>query len=164
MNTNQGSVLVSIGPIEPMTVSGRDPSLYSNGTRDITEAVALPSAVASYNHDQGGQPRRGGTLAGGRQPQGPGLMEWVLSALVGDWSVSATRENSGGTIRDSYSFRASTEHQADRVYSGEVPPPTQPPLQGDTYGTPILQPVLPAAHGARTPSQAQDRHEGNQGS
>ena len=122
MKTSQGSVPVSIGPIKPMAVSSRDPGPHSNSTRDITETGALPGAAASYHHDQCRQPRRGGHWQETRNPSArPGLMEWVLSAPVASWSISATRETSGGTIRESYSFRASTVRQADRVYSGRFP-------------------------------------------
>ena len=114
------------------------PSIHSNSAEGITEAGAMPGAATSYRHNQGGQSRQEGHWQEAGNPSAcPGLMECVLSACppAAGWSVTATREIFGETIRVSYSFRASGGHQADRVYPGEVPPPPQPLHQGDMYGT-----------------------------
>ena len=79
-------------------------------------------------------------------------MDWGLPVWpsVAGWTpISATREISGDTIRDSYSFRAPGRHQADRISPGEVPPPSHPLHHGDMFGTAspslFFQPPLGAA-------------------
>ena len=109
-----------------MAVPGRDPSLYGSGAGATIEAGAPPCTAAHHHHAQGGQARPGGHWqAAGTPSARQELWEWVLALPVAGWDVFATSENSGGTVRESYSLSSSIVHQANGV-----PPESFPTMSG----------------------------------